>query len=72
VLPNSLVPTINLLAVNIGWLIGSTVVIESVFAIPGLGQLLVKAIFSRDYMVVQGVVMVFALPPWRSACWRIS
>ncbi|MCO7260462.1 ABC transporter permease [Dickeya zeae] len=61
VLPNSLVPTLNLLAVNIGWLIGSTVVIESVFAIPGLGQLLVKAIFSRDYMVVQGVVMVFAL-----------
>ena len=61
VLPNSLVPTINLLAVNIGWLIGSTVVIESVFAIPGLGQLLIKAIFSRDYMVVQGVVMVFAL-----------
>lgn len=61
VLPNSLVPSINLLAVNIGWLIGSTVVIESVFAIPGLGQLLVKAIFSRDYMVVQGVVMVFAL-----------
>lgn len=61
VLPNSLVPTINLLAVNIGWLIGSTVVIESVFALPGLGQLLVKAIFSRDYMVVQGVVMVFAL-----------
>jgi peptide/nickel transport system permease protein len=42
-------------------LIGSTVVIESVFAIPGMGQLLVKAIFSRDYMVVQGVVLVFAL-----------
>ncbi|OAT76536.1 ABC transporter permease [Mangrovibacter phragmitis] len=61
VLPNSLVPTINLLAVNIGWLIGSTVVIESVFAIPGMGQLLIKAIFSRDYMVVQGVVIVFAL-----------
>ncbi|MFP1738427.1 ABC transporter permease [Lonsdalea quercina] len=61
ILPNSLVPTINLLAVNIGWLIGSTVVIESVFAIPGMGQLLIKAIFSRDYMVVQGVVLVFAL-----------
>nr|WP_315234416.1 ABC transporter permease [uncultured Albidiferax sp.] len=60
-MPNSLVPTINLLAVNVGWLIGSTVVIESVFAIPGMGQLLVKAIFSRDYMVVQGVVLVFAL-----------
>lgn len=60
VLPNSIVPTINLLAVNIGWLIGGTVVVESVFAIPGMGQLLVRAIFSRDYMVVQGVAMVFA------------
>ncbi len=61
VMPNSLVPTINLLAVNIGWLIGGTVVIETVFAIPGLGQLLVKSIIGRDYMVVQGVVLVFAL-----------
>ncbi|MCQ8783077.1 ABC transporter permease [Mangrovibrevibacter kandeliae] len=61
VLPNSLIPTLNLLAVNIGWLIGGTVVIESVFAIPGMGQLLVRAIFTRDYMVVQGVAMVFAV-----------
>lgn len=61
VVPNSLVPTINLLAVNIGWLIGGTVVVESVFALPGMGQLLVRGIFSRDYMVVQGVAMVFAV-----------
>jgi peptide/nickel transport system permease protein len=61
VLPNSVVPTINLLAVNIGWLIGGTVVVESVFAIPGMGQLLVRGIFSRDYMVVQGVAMIFAV-----------
>ncbi|MDQ7246161.1 ABC transporter permease [Dongia sedimenti] len=60
VLPNSIVPTVNLLAINIGWLIGGTVVIESVFSIPGMGQLLVRAIFSRDYMVVQAVAMVFA------------
>lgn len=60
VLPNAIAPTINLLAVNIGWLIGGTVVVESVFALPGMGQLLVRAIFSRDYMVVQGVAMVFA------------
>lgn len=60
VLPNSIAPSINLLAVNIGWLIGGTVVIESIFAVPGMGQLLVRAIFSRDYMVVQGVAMVFA------------
>jgi peptide/nickel transport system permease protein len=60
VLPNSLVPTINLLAVNIGWLIGGSVVVESVFSLPGLGQLLVRGIFTRDYMVVQGVAMAFA------------
>jgi peptide/nickel transport system permease protein len=61
VVPNAVVPTINLLAVNIGWLIGGTVVVESVFAVPGLGQLMVRAIFSRDYMVVQGVALVFAV-----------
>ncbi|WP_324752195.1 ABC transporter permease [Roseovarius sp. Pro17] len=60
VVPNSLVPTVNLLAVNIGWLISGSVVIETVFAIPGMGQLLVRGIFTRDYMVVQGVAMVFA------------
>jgi peptide/nickel transport system permease protein len=60
VVPNSLGPTINLLAVNVGWLIGSTVVVETVFALPGLGQLIVRAIFARDYMVVQGVTIVLA------------
>jgi peptide/nickel transport system permease protein len=60
VLPNSLIPTINLLAINVGWLIGGSVVVETVFSLPGLGQLLVRAIFSRDYMVVQGVTLVFA------------
>ncbi|MFM2479139.1 ABC transporter permease [Celerinatantimonas sp. MCCC 1A17872] len=61
VLPNSIVPIINLLAVNISWLIGGSVVIESVFGLPGLGRLLVKAIFSRDYMVIEGVVLLFAI-----------
>jgi peptide/nickel transport system permease protein len=60
VLPNSLIPTINLLAINIGWLIGGSVVVETVFSLPGMGQLLVRAIFTRDYMVVQGVTLVFA------------
>jgi peptide/nickel transport system permease protein len=60
VLPNSLVPTINLLAINISWIIGSSVVVESVFSLPGMGQLLVRGIFTRDYMVVQGVAMMFA------------
>jgi peptide/nickel transport system permease protein len=60
VLPNSLIPTINLLAINVGWLVGGSVVVETVFSLPGMGQLLVRAIFTRDYMVVQGVTLVFA------------
>ena len=60
VLRNSLIPTINLLGVNLGWLIGGTVVIETVFSVPGLGSLMVSSIFARDYMVVQAISMAFA------------
>jgi ABC-type dipeptide/oligopeptide/nickel transport system permease component len=58
---NSLIPTINLLGVNVGWLIGGTVVVESVFSVPGLGSLLVSSIFARDYLVVQAVTLILAL-----------
>jgi len=58
---NSLIPTINLLGVNLGWLIGGTVVIETVFSVPGLGSLMVSSIFARDYMVVQAITLAFAV-----------
>ena len=58
---NSLIPTVNLLGVTVGFLIGATVIVESVFAIPGLGQLMVASILNRDYMVVQAVTLVFAV-----------
>jgi ABC-type dipeptide/oligopeptide/nickel transport system permease component len=58
---NSLIPTINLLGVNVGWLIGGTVVVEAVFSVPGLGSLLVSSIFARDYLVVQAVTLILAL-----------
>lgn len=58
---NSLLPTINLLGVNIGWLIGGTVVTETVFSVPGLGQLMVASVFARDYLVVQAITLVLAL-----------
>jgi peptide/nickel transport system permease protein len=60
VLPNAIVPTINLLAVNVGWLIGGSVVVETVFSLPGMGQALVRGIFTRDYMMVQVIAMMFA------------
>lgn len=58
---NALGPTVQLLGVNVGWLIGGTVVIESVFAVPGLGQLMIASIFSRDYMVIQLITLAFAV-----------
>jgi peptide/nickel transport system permease protein len=57
---NSLIPTITLLGVNLGWLIGGTVVVEQVFSVPGLGSLMVSSIFARDYLVVQAVTLAFA------------
>jgi len=57
---NSLLPTVNLLGVVVEFLIGGTVVIENVFTIPGLGALLVRAVLTRDYFVVQAVTLILA------------
>ena len=50
-----------MLGVNIGFLVGGTLVIEQVFALPGVGQLMINSIFQRDFPVVQGVTLVFAI-----------
>jgi peptide/nickel transport system permease protein len=60
VLRNSLISTITVLGVNMGWLIGGTVVVETVFAVPGLGGLMINAIFARDYPLVQAITLIFA------------
>ena len=61
VLRNAVIPAITVLGINIGFLIGGTVIIENVFDIPGIGQLMINAIFQRDFPVVQGVTLVFAI-----------
>jgi peptide/nickel transport system permease protein len=61
VLRNAVIPAVTVLGINIGFLIGGTVIIENVFAIPGLGQLMINSIFQRDFTVVQGVTLVFAI-----------
>ena len=60
-LRNASVSSITVLGVNIAWLVGSTLVVERVFALPGLGTLMLDSIFNRDFPVVQGVTLVFAV-----------
>jgi peptide/nickel transport system permease protein len=60
-LRNAVIPTVTVLGINIGFLVGGTLVIENVFALPGIGSLMLTAIFNRDFPVVQGVTLVFAV-----------
>ncbi len=60
-LRNALMPVTTILAVNIGWLLGGAVVVEYLFSFPGLGSLLVRAVGQRDYPVIQGLSLVFAI-----------
>lgn len=61
VFPNSLLPNLHLLGVVVVYIMGSSVIMETVFAIPGLGQLMIAAIIGRDYFVIQGLTLFFAL-----------
>lgn len=60
-LRNALVPTVTVVALNIGILLGGNMIVESVFGWPGLGRLVINAIYTRDYPLVQGAVLVYAL-----------
>jgi peptide/nickel transport system permease protein len=61
VLRNSALSTMTLLGIYVAYILGGAVILESVFAIPGLGSLLIKAIFGRDYPIVQGVTLYFGV-----------
>jgi peptide/nickel transport system permease protein len=55
---NALVPTITVIGIQIGYLMSGALLVEAVFAIPGMGRLLVNGVLSRDYPVVQGAMLV--------------
>jgi len=59
-LRNALIPVVTMAGMQFGWLLGGTVVIESVFAWPGIGRLLVHSIFARDFPVIRGGVLLMA------------
>ncbi|WP_111719046.1 ABC transporter permease [Homoserinimonas sp. OAct 916] len=61
VLRNAIIPTVSIMGVNLGYLVGGSIVIEKVFALPGLGSLMLNAIFSRDFPTIQGVTLFVAL-----------
>ncbi|MFO7631836.1 MAG: ABC transporter permease [Caldilinea sp.] len=60
-LRNAMIPTITVLGLQVGVLLGGNMIVETVFGWPGLGRLVVDAIFNRDFPLVQGAVMVYAL-----------
>jgi peptide/nickel transport system permease protein len=59
-LKNSLIPVITLMGMGVSMVFGGSVIVETVFAIPGIGRLLVSSIFGQDYVVVQAIAFVIA------------
>jgi peptide/nickel transport system permease protein len=60
-LKNSLIPVITLIGLGIGGILGGSVLTETVFAIPGVGRLMVSSIFGHDYVVVQAITLVISI-----------
>jgi peptide/nickel transport system permease protein len=58
---NSLIPVITLIGMGVSFIFGGSVLVETVFAIPGIGRLLVSSIFNHDYLVVQGITLIIAI-----------
>jgi peptide/nickel transport system permease protein len=61
VIRNAAIPTVSVVGVNLGFLVGGSLVIERVFALPGLGSLMINSIFTRDFPTIQGVTLFVAL-----------
>ncbi|NLM46353.1 MAG: ABC transporter permease [Firmicutes bacterium] len=61
ILKNSLIPIITLLGMRIGFIFGGSVIVENIFAIPGMGRLLVGSIFAQDYVVIQANALIMAV-----------
>jgi peptide/nickel transport system permease protein len=60
-LRNAMIPTVTLLGINFGYLLSGAVIVETVFARPGIGRLLVDGILSKDFTLVQGVILFTAI-----------
>lgn len=59
-LPNAMLPTINVVALTLAWLLGGVAIIETVFNYPGIGKLMIGAITDRDFALVQGIAIILS------------
>ncbi|WP_254281362.1 ABC transporter permease [Frigoribacterium sp. VKM Ac-2836] len=59
--PSALLPTLNVVALNVAWLLGGVVVVENVFNYPGMGKLMLESVFTRDLPTIQAIAVVSAL-----------
>jgi ABC-type dipeptide/oligopeptide/nickel transport system permease component len=59
-LKNGLIPVITLLGLGIGMVFGGSVLVETIFAIPGVGRLLITSVFAQDYVVIQSGTLVIS------------
>jgi peptide/nickel transport system permease protein len=59
-LKNALISVVTVVGLQIGGLLGNTIITETLFALPGIGRLMIDAIFSRDFFIVQGVILFLA------------
>jgi len=60
-LKNAMIPIVTVIGLNFAYLLGGTVLIEHIFALPGIGRLVLQSIYNRDYPVVQGVILIVAV-----------
>ena len=59
-LPNAALPVITIMGIQVAGLLGGTVIVETIFGLPGIGRYIYESIANRDYPVVQGVTLVVA------------
>jgi peptide/nickel transport system permease protein len=60
-LRNALIPIVTVIGINIGILLGGSAVVETVFVLPGVGQLVVRSLYNRDLPVIQGLILYVAV-----------
>jgi len=60
-LKNAMIPVVTVAGIQFGRMLGGAIIVETVFAYPGLGKLLVDSVFGRDYPIIQGCALVFAI-----------